>query len=97
MRFRRSGVKDSRLPKHHSLRRRRSPTGSCSRINSRIRQFEYQWLRALSNHYADFWHATEDALVFSTKSLKLELTPGKRDELMGMYLELPTWPDVPQA
>src|SRR5262245_52339990 len=26
----------------------------------RTRQFEYQWLRALSGHYADFWHTTED-------------------------------------
>ena len=24
----------------------------------RIRQFEYQWLRALSGQYADFWRAT---------------------------------------
>jgi 2-haloacid dehalogenase len=26
----------------------------------RTRQFEYQWLRALSGHYADFWQTTED-------------------------------------
>src|SRR5690606_10013256 len=27
----------------------------------RTKQFEYQWLRALSNNYADFWTATNDA------------------------------------
>ena len=44
----------------------------------RTRQFEYQWLRALSGHYADFWQTTEDALVFSSEMLKLDLTPDKR-------------------
>jgi 2-haloacid dehalogenase len=63
----------------------------------RTRQFEYQWLRALSHRYADFWQATQDALVFAAKALKLELTAAKRDELMAMYLQLPTWPDVPAA
>ncbi|MBI5612088.1 MAG: haloacid dehalogenase type II [Gammaproteobacteria bacterium] len=60
----------------------------------RVRQFEYQWLRALSNQYADFWRATEDALVFAAKSLKLDLTPEKRNQLMEAYLGLKAWPDV---
>lgn len=60
----------------------------------RIRQFEYQWLRALSKHYVDFWQATEDALVFAAKMLKLDLTPEKRRQLMGAYLDLKAWPDV---
>lgn len=63
----------------------------------RIRQFEYQWLRALGQHYADFWHATEDSLVYAAESLKLELTPGKRTALMESYLNLKTWPEVPSA
>ncbi len=63
----------------------------------RTRQFEYQWLRALSGHYADFWQVTEDALVFSCEMLKLDLTPDKRKLLMGKYLELRAWPDVPPA
>ena len=63
----------------------------------RTRQFEYQWLRALSNHYADFWQATEDALVFSCKMLKLDLTQGKRKQLMDAYLELKAWPDAVPA
>jgi len=63
----------------------------------RTRQFEYQWLRALSGQYADFWRATEDSLVFAAELLKLDLTPGKRDRLMHAYLELKAWPDVPVA
>jgi len=63
----------------------------------RTRQFEYQWLRALSGQYADFWQATEDALVFSAEMLKLDLTPSKRKQLMDAYLGLKAWPDAPPA
>lgn len=63
----------------------------------RTRQFEYQWLRALSGRYTDFWQATEDALVFSCEMLKLDLTPNKRKQLMDAYLGLKAWPDVPPA
>ncbi len=63
----------------------------------RTRQFEYQWLRALSGQYADFWQATEDSLVFAAELLKLELTADKRKQLMDSYLELKAWPDVPPA
>lgn len=63
----------------------------------RTRQFEYQWLHALSGRYEDFWRTTEDALVFAAKLLQLELTPKTRAHLMQAYLELNTWPDVPSA
>jgi 2-haloacid dehalogenase len=63
----------------------------------RTRQFEYQWLRALSGQYADFWQTTEDGLVFAAKLLQLELTPEKRAQLMHAYLGLKAWPDVPSA
>lgn len=63
----------------------------------RIRQFEYQWLRALAGKYADFRRATEDALVFSAKLLKLDLDPGRRKELTDAYLNLKAWPEVPTA
>src|SRR5215471_18483240 len=33
----------------------------------RTRQFEYQWLRALSGRYEDFRRTTEDALVFAAR------------------------------
>ena len=63
----------------------------------RIRQFEYQWLRALSGQYVDFWQATDDALVYSATTLKLELSTRNRTELMQAYLQLKVWPDVPSA
>lgn len=63
----------------------------------RTRQFEYQWLRALSGNYADFWQATEDGLMFAGESLKLDVTPDQRKRLMESYLGLKAWPDVPPA
>jgi len=63
----------------------------------RTRQFEYQWLRALSGQYADFWQATEDGLLFAAKSLKLNMNDTKRQQLMNAYLNLKPWPDVKNA
>jgi 2-haloacid dehalogenase len=63
----------------------------------RIRQFEYQWLRALSGRYADFWQATEEALAYAANLLKLDLSVQKREQLMAAYLELKAWPDAAPA
>jgi 2-haloacid dehalogenase len=60
----------------------------------RTRQFEYQWLRALSGQYVDFWQATEDGLSFAVKQLKLEPSQEKMQRLMDAYLNLKPWPDV---
>jgi 2-haloacid dehalogenase len=61
----------------------------------RARQFEYTWLRTTGRQYADFWKVTEEALTFSCRSLKIELTNESRDRLMQTYLELKAWPDAP--
>lgn len=63
----------------------------------RTRQFEYQWLRALGGRYEDFWRTTEDALVYASAQLGLDLTPEKRDRLMQAHLEWTAWPDAPAA
>src|SRR5262245_37493916 len=63
----------------------------------RTRQFEYAWLRTVAGRYEDFWRVTEDALVFATRTLKLELDPKTRARLMNAYLDLRTWPDVTDA
>jgi 2-haloacid dehalogenase len=63
----------------------------------RTRQFEYTWLRTVGRKYADFWQVTEEALVFSCKSLNLGLTRADSDRLMQGYLELKAWPDAPAA
>jgi len=60
----------------------------------RTRQFEYTWLRNSMADYKDFWQVTQDALVFAANSLKLDLTPEKRDRLMNAYLQLRAYPDV---
>lgn len=60
----------------------------------RTRQFEYQWLHALSGRCADFWAASEGALEFAAASLGLELTGGRRDELMQALVDLRAWPDA---
>lgn len=63
----------------------------------RTRQFEYQWLRALSGQYADFWKATEDGLIFAARKLNIKMTGAQREQLMGAYLKLKAWPDVPES
>lgn len=63
----------------------------------RSRQFEYQWLRALSGRYADFEKVTEDALVFAAELLKLDLSPVARKRLIGAYSQLKAWPDATAA
>jgi len=60
----------------------------------RTKQLEYSWLRSLMGRYRDFWVLTEDALVYSTNRLKLDLTVAKRDQLMESYLNLAAFPDV---
>jgi 2-haloacid dehalogenase len=60
----------------------------------RTRQFEYQWLRALGGKFADFMKTTEDALVYATAQLKLELTAVKKEKLMSAWSGLTAWPDA---
>jgi 2-haloacid dehalogenase len=63
----------------------------------RTKQFEYTWLRTLSGRYANFWDVTRDALRFSARARKLVLSDAQVDLLMGAYLELKPWSEVPQA
>jgi 2-haloacid dehalogenase len=63
----------------------------------RTRQFEYQWLRALSRRYADFLQVTDDSLVFAFNQLQLHLAEDERRQLLSAFSNLPVWPDVPDA
>lgn len=60
----------------------------------RIRQFEYTWLRTLSGTYEDFWKVSGDALDFTAKAQKLDLTVNKKNQLMEVYKHLKPWPDA---
>lgn len=63
----------------------------------RTRQFEYTWLRTLGGHYADFWQVTEESLAFAARTLAIDLSADKRDQLMQTWLTLKAWPDVAPA
>lgn len=60
----------------------------------RTRQFEYTWLRTISNQYENFWKVTQDALIYAARALKLELTPQQIETIMGAYLDLKPWPEA---
>lgn len=63
----------------------------------RTRQFEYTWLRSLTDRYADFWTVTDEALTFAAALLKIEVTSEQRLQLMERFLALDAWPDVAPA
>jgi 2-haloacid dehalogenase len=60
----------------------------------RAKQLQYSLLRSLMGRYEDFWQLTEDALLYASQSLKLELTATKQQQLMDAYLHLKVFPDV---
>ncbi len=63
----------------------------------RTRQFEYTWLRSITDRYVDFFAVTEDALVYATNAMKLELTAEDKRRLLDAYLHLTPWPDTLDA
>ena len=60
----------------------------------RTRQFEYTWLRSITDRYVDFFAVTEDALVYAANAMKLELTLARKQRLLNAYLHLTPWPDT---
>jgi 2-haloacid dehalogenase len=63
----------------------------------RTRQFEYTWLRTVAGRYRDFLGIIDDALIFASQSLGLDMTEGKRTALVNGYLNMKAWPDVVPA
>jgi 2-haloacid dehalogenase len=60
----------------------------------RTRQFEYTWLRSMTDRYVDFFTVTEDALVYASNAMKLKLTAERKQRLLSAYLGLTPWPDA---
>lgn len=60
----------------------------------RIRLFEYQWLRVVGGHYAEFEQIAQDSLTFTAKSLSLEMSADKRDMILQGFMEMKAWPDA---
>src|SRR3954467_1361472 len=63
----------------------------------RAKQFEYGFLRSITDRHADFFKVTEDALVYTAGAMKLDLTPETRKRLVNAYLTLKPWPDAVEA
>lgn len=59
----------------------------------RARQFQYSWLRALGDRYADFRHITEDALVYAARARGHVLSADARQRLVRANEQLDLWPE----
>jgi 2-haloacid dehalogenase len=63
----------------------------------RAKQFEYCYLRSITDRHADFFKVTEDAMVYAAEAMKLNLSPQARRHLLDAYLTLKPWPDAVDA
>jgi 2-haloacid dehalogenase len=63
----------------------------------RSKQFEYSFLRSITNDHEDFFRITGDALDFTAEQMHLELTSETRARLLNAYLALKPWPDAVAA
>lgn len=61
------------------------------------RQFEYTWLRTLTNSYVDFRQVTETSLLYALKASSLEASQENRERLLSPYHHLTAWPDAHDA
>ena len=63
---------------------------------SRRKQLEYSWIRAVAGAHADFWQVTQDALDWALQAEALA-DPQLRQRLLDLYFELPAFPEVPEV
>lgn len=63
----------------------------------RSKQFEYGYLRTITNRHKDFFQVTEDALVYTANAMGLTLTADTQQKLLDAYLHLEPWPDAAAA
>ena len=62
----------------------------------RAKQLEYTWQRSLMQRYVPFSQVTREALAYSCAALGLSHR-SHEESLMGEYLRLSTFPEVPAA
>jgi 2-haloacid dehalogenase len=60
----------------------------------RNKQLEYSFRRGLMNTFVDFSVCTKDALEYSIRYLKINLTDTQKNTLLNEYKVLPAFPDV---
>lgn len=63
----------------------------------RSKQLEYSFRRGLMNKFVDFSVCTNDALEFSCKSFKVNLSDTQKEALMNEYKVLPAFEDVKEG
>jgi 2-haloacid dehalogenase len=63
----------------------------------RSKQFEYGFLRSITNNHEDFFKVTGDALDYTAEQMHLELTSETRARFLDAYLTLKPWPDAVAA
>lgn len=59
----------------------------------RAKQFEYGFLRSITQKHGDFFKVTEHALLYTIENMKLDATPAQKTQLLNAYLSLKPWPD----
>lgn len=60
----------------------------------RAKQFEYGFLRSITNRHEDFFKVTEEALLYTIENMKLKATDDQKQQLLDAYLSLEPWPDA---
>lgn len=60
----------------------------------RTKQFEYGFLRSITNSHEDFFKVTEDAMTYTIEAMKLHVGEAQKKELLNAYLTLKPWPDA---
>jgi 2-haloacid dehalogenase len=63
----------------------------------RAKQFEYGFIRSITEHHADFFAVTGDALDYTAATMGVELDAAERAQLLNAYLSLSPWPDARAA
>jgi 2-haloacid dehalogenase len=63
----------------------------------RSRQLEYCWTRTMMNRYEDFWTVTEEALVYTLRTFRLDHDEDLKARLLSAYFVLDAHPEARQA
>ncbi len=63
----------------------------------REKQLEYSFRRAAMRRYADFGVCTRQALVYTARTLGVELPTEKEEAMIAQYQHLPAFPDAAAA
>lgn len=59
----------------------------------RSKQFEYGFLRSITDDHKDFFRVTEDALTYTLENMGLTATDAQKKSMLDAYLNLSLWPD----